>query len=305
MKLTFYTADAFTSIPFHGAPIAVFPEAGGLNDTRMQLLAREMNLPGTVFVLPPTDAGHFRRLRIFTPAAEIDFGSHAVIAAAHVLAATGALPLQGRHTPFVLRLNGGPVQVFITGARDKPVFVQFSQRTRSQLDRFVPSYQELAEILSLAELELEKLKYSPLMVSCGYPYLIVPLRFYDSVRKARFNHDAWGQSSAPATFVQEILLFTTHNPETSSNFHGRLVGPRIGLHDDPPIGSAMPAFAHYLCAQPHVKTGTHAFTIDRGLAATRQSFLSVEMDNKGGEELTIRVGGLAVMVCEGQMTIPD
>ncbi len=305
MKLKFYTADAFTSRPFHGAQIAVFPEAGGLDDARMQSLAREMNLPGSVFVLPAADASYFRRLRIFTPQAEIDFGSHAIIAAAHVLAATGALPLQGKHTPFVLRLNGGPVQVFITSEQDKPVFVQFTQRTRSQLDRFVPSYQELSEILSLAEVDLEKLKYTPLLVSCGYPYLIVPLRSYDAVRKARFHHNAWGQSSAPATCVQEILLFSTHNPETTSNFHGRLVGPRFGLHDDPPIGSALPAFAHYLCAQPRVKAGTHAFTIDRGQAATRQSFLSVEMDNKQAAELTVRIGGPAVMVCEGQMTFPD
>jgi trans-2,3-dihydro-3-hydroxyanthranilate isomerase len=91
----------------------------------------------------------------------------------------------------------------------------------------------------------------------------------------------------------------------TSDFHARLVGPDIGVNEDPPIASSMPAFAHYLCAQPQVKPGTYTYTVDRGEAATRQSILRVEMDNKKTEELTVRVGGPAVLVSSGRIDLPD
>lgn len=304
MDHSFYTADVFTRKPFHGAQIAVFPAAAGLDKTGMLLLARELNLAGTVFVSPPTHASRTRRIHTFTPDGEIDFGSHAIIATAHVLASIGEIELTHQHTRIVLEQNAGPVQVYITREQGRPVFTQFTLRSCARIDRFVPSYRELAEILSLHTSDLEMRTYMPLIVSCGYPYLIVPLRSYTAVRQARFNFSAWGESSAPSSLVQEILLFSTHTLIEASDFHARLVGPRIGVTEDPPIGSCMPAFAHYFCAQPQFKKGTYTYTLDRGEPTTRQSVLGVEMDHKGTEELTTRVGGPAVMVSEGRIRVP-
>ncbi|HJO00089.1 MAG TPA: PhzF family phenazine biosynthesis protein, partial [Nitrospinaceae bacterium] len=42
MKYTFYQVDVFTSSPLGGNPLAVFPEAEGLDDATMQKIAREM-----------------------------------------------------------------------------------------------------------------------------------------------------------------------------------------------------------------------------------------------------------------------
>lgn len=49
----FVQLDVFTNQPFAGNPLAVFPEAEGLNDEQMMKIAREMNLSETVFVLKP------------------------------------------------------------------------------------------------------------------------------------------------------------------------------------------------------------------------------------------------------------
>jgi trans-2,3-dihydro-3-hydroxyanthranilate isomerase len=46
--------DVFTRTPFAGNPLAVFPEAEGLDDEEMLKIAREMNLSETVFVLNPS-----------------------------------------------------------------------------------------------------------------------------------------------------------------------------------------------------------------------------------------------------------
>ena len=77
--LNFYQADVFTTQPFGGNPVAVFPEADGLKDDELQQIAREMNLSETVFVFPPIDPAAAARLRIFTPTQEIPFAGHPVL----------------------------------------------------------------------------------------------------------------------------------------------------------------------------------------------------------------------------------
>lgn len=55
--------DAFTDRAFTGNPAAVLINASGLSDEQMQLIAREMNLSETAFVLPATDSTHDLELR--------------------------------------------------------------------------------------------------------------------------------------------------------------------------------------------------------------------------------------------------
>ena len=52
MILTYHTLDVFTDRVFGGNPLAVFPDATGLDDDTMLRIARELNLSETVFVLP-------------------------------------------------------------------------------------------------------------------------------------------------------------------------------------------------------------------------------------------------------------
>ena len=305
MNYNYYIADVFTRQIFNGAQIAVFPNADGLSDQQMKLVARELNLTETVFVFHPDSKSTTRKMRIFSPLGEIDFAGHPIIATAYVLGSCGDIKLTEAITPVVFEQNVGPIDVNISANQGKPFFVQFSRKVTSLVDRFAPTDEELASFLSIQQSELDHKKYSPRLVSCGFPYLIVPVWSYEAVRKAKFNYSAWSQSIAPQTAALEILLFAPKTPFVDSDFNARLLGPRIGIHEDPPIGSAMPAFASYLCSFEHIQKGTHAFAVDRGDALSRRSVLNVEMDHKGQEQLPLRVGGEAVMVAEGVMTIPD
>ena len=305
MNYNYYIADVFTRQIFNGAQIAVFPNADGLSDQQMKLVARELNLTETVFVFHPENESTTRKMRIFSPLGEINFAGHPIIATAYVLGSCGDINLTESITQVVFEQNIGPIDVNISANQGKPFFVQFSRKVSSIVDRFAPSNEEIASFLSIQESELDQKKYYPRLLSCGLPYLIVPVWSYETVRNAKFNYSAWSQSIAPQTAAQEILLFAPKTPFVDSDFNARLLGPRIGIHEDPPIGSAMPAFAAYLCSFEHTRKGTHTFAIDRGDALSRRSVLNVEMDHKGLEELALRVGGEAVMVAEGIMTIPD
>lgn len=306
MKYSYYIADVFTTEIFSGAQIAVFPNAEGLSKAQMQLVARELNLSETVFVFNPLKSTATRIMRIFSPLAEINFAGHPVIATAFVLASCGELSLTEKITPFMFNQNAGAIEVNITAdEHGKPSFVQFTRKIKAAIDRFSPTDEELASFLSLPVSALDHKKYSPRLVSCGLQYLIVPVWQYESVRTAKFNDSAWNESSAPQTAAQEILLFSPKTPFADADFNVRLLGSRIGLYQDPPVGNAMPAFAAYLCSFDFMQKGTYTFAVDRGDAHSRRSVLNLEMDHKGEESLTIRVGGAAVMVAEGVMTIPE
>src|SRR5206468_4669902 len=75
----------------------------------------------TVFVLPPESSQHTRRIRIFTPSAELPFAGHPTIGTAHVLAAIGEIALEGETTPIVLEEGVGPVEVSVRARDGRPV----------------------------------------------------------------------------------------------------------------------------------------------------------------------------------------
>ncbi|MDO9239687.1 MAG: PhzF family phenazine biosynthesis protein, partial [Methylicorpusculum sp.] len=287
MKYHYYIADVFTQRIFNGAQIAVFPHADGLNADTMALIARELNLSETVFIFHKLNNAQIRRMRIFSPLAEVNFGGHPIIAAAYVLASCGDIDVSAPVTSLIFEQNAGNVETNISSRDGKPYFVQFTRKVSSIVDRFAPTDDELADFLGLEQAELDHKKYSPRLVSCGYPYLIVPVWQYESVRKARFNYSAWSQSTAPQTAAQEILLFAPKSPFPDADFNLRLFGPRIALTEDPPVGSALPAFCAYLCSFEHTRKGTKTFAVDRGDANSRRSVINLEMDHKGTEFLTV------------------
>jgi len=306
MNYTYYITDVFTKTAFNGAQVAVFPKAEGLTKQQMQLVARELNLSETVF-LSPIDAenNHFQML-IFSPRAEIDSAGHPIIAAAYALASSGQLSLDERFTSLTLQQNTGNIQTSITrNDQGQPSFVQFTHTVSPTVDYYAPSEAELSTFLGIDAAYIDNKKYATRLVSCGRPYLIVPTFYYDTIRAAKFDFTAWSQSIAPQTAAQEILLVSPKTPTQDSDFAVRLVGPNIGVHDDPPIGSAMPALAAYLCSFDRLQKGTYTFAVERGDAELRRSVLNLEMDHKGEDTLTLRVGGEAIDVAEGNMFIPE
>lgn len=84
------TVDAFTSVPFAGNPAAVCLLNEPKDDRWMALVAREMNLSETAFLLK-VETGY--SLRWFTPVVEVDLCGHATLASAHALWEGGHAPV--------------------------------------------------------------------------------------------------------------------------------------------------------------------------------------------------------------------
>ena len=307
MNYNYYTADVFTEQAFNGVPLPVFPDATGLSSEKMQQIAGELSTSSTVF-LSSNDNENTYDIRVFSKDKELPVGTHTVLAASFILGQTAAVKLSEQYTQICLSSSlKGHEQVinsFISKNNDgSPSLVQQTYETHAAVDYYTPTTEELAAMLSLTPADIGFDKYRPLIVSCGVPYLIVPIKSYNAIREAKFNEAAWSNSSAPSSLAQEILLFANNTDDNPADFHARLLGPAIAHNEDPPIGGAIPAFANHICNHPHIQAGTHVFAIQRGANDGRKSMFYVEMDNQQTKDLTLRVGGHAVLMAEGKIRV--
>jgi trans-2,3-dihydro-3-hydroxyanthranilate isomerase len=307
MNYNYYTADVFTETPFHGVPLPVFPNASGLDTETMQQLAGELSTSSTIF-LTSNDKEEGHNIRVFSKEKELPASIHTVLAASFVLAETKTVPLAEQHTLISLKStfkdHEQEVKSYVSKKSDSSAgIIQQTYETHAAIDYYTPTVEELAAMLSLTPSDIGFDNYRPLIVSCGVPYLIVPIKSYNAIREAKFNEAAWSNSSAPSSLAQEILLFANNTDDNPADFHARLLGPAIAHHEDPPIGGAIPAFANHICNHPHIQAGTHVFAIQRGANDARKSMFYVEMDNKQSKDLTIRVGGHAVLMTEAKISV--
>ena len=303
MDYAFHTVDVFTPTPFNGAQITVFPSADGLNARQMQIIAREMNHPETVFILPGKNTVR-AELKVFSPLSERAVGSHSVVAAARALVHSKALPATEQNSTIQFSQDAKIFNVVLSQVEGR-LLTQLSMSVNAQIDRYVPDTKELQAALGLGGHDIETLKAKALFVSCDSSYLIVPLRSLDAVYKARFNLEAWSRSSAGSAPVNEVLVYCRETESLQTDFHLRILGGHIAQDESPPVGAAIPAFVASLCETRGLADGTHALWLERGRKAERQSVLKVEFVKKATAAMVVRVGGDAVLVASGTMRAPE
>src|SRR5690349_18515457 len=92
MRRPLRLVDVFTTEPYHGNPVAVVLDGGGLTTEEMLRYTRWMNLSETTFLLPPEDPSADYRVRIFTPGTELPFAGHPTLGSAHAWLEAGGAP---------------------------------------------------------------------------------------------------------------------------------------------------------------------------------------------------------------------
>jgi trans-2,3-dihydro-3-hydroxyanthranilate isomerase len=298
--MRFVTADVFTDRPFGGNQLAVFPDARGLDDARMLAITREFNFSETTFVFPPEDPSHTRRVRIFTPGGEVPFAGHPTVGTAHVLAALGEIPLTGDETHIVFGLNVGPVPVRIVAERGTPLFCQLSVAKLPEVGPPPPTRATLAAILGLEVSDLLGGAMTPQAVSCGLPFLLVPVKDRKALAKARLRLEAW-ETTLANWWAPEVFVFTRDGCDTGFDVHARMFGPGVAVPEDPATGSACAALGGYLALKDGRADAALRWTVAQGIEMGRPSRIEVEADKAGGAVTAVRVGGRSVIVTRGEL----
>ncbi|MBI4907067.1 MAG: PhzF family phenazine biosynthesis protein [Acidobacteria bacterium] len=277
MHYRYRIVDVFTENKLEGNPLAVFPNANGLDDATMQKLAKELNLSETTFVQPPTREGCVARVRIFTPTREMRFAGHPTIGTGWVLLKEGRAPSSG----FVLDELIGPVPVRVDGDLlwlDTPPIRFGTQFTTSAC----------AGLIGVAEEDL--LPVPPQIVSAGNPNLFIALRSRAAVDQASVELAAL---RALHTGPEPICVFVFAPEPTGA--YSRMFAPEHGIIEDPATGSATGPLAAYMVAN-HLCASTPGTRLisEQGVKMGRRSLLHILINGTG-----IEVGGAVAPVASG------
>jgi trans-2,3-dihydro-3-hydroxyanthranilate isomerase len=303
----YFTADVFTDVPFGGNQLAVFLDATGIPEELLLPIAREFNFSETTFCYPPVHAANTRRVRIFTPGGEVPFAGHPTVGTAHVLVATGAVRTTAAVAELVLEEGVGPVRVSVRLEGGVPTFAQLSVAKLPEIGPPPPSRGVVAEILSLDVNDLVFGANGPQAVSCGLPFLIVPVRDVEAVSRARVRTERW-EATLKAYWAPDIMVFAADpdgDPKTADgHFRARVFVPSMGVPEDPATGSANACLSGYLALRAPERDGLLRWTVDQGVEMGRPSRLEIDAEKRDGAVTAIRVGGSTVMVSEGVMSIP-
>jgi trans-2,3-dihydro-3-hydroxyanthranilate isomerase len=299
MNRRFITLDVFTSERFAGNPLAVVLDAEGLDDARMQTIAKEFNLSETVFVFTPKNPHQRADIRIFTVARELPFAGHPTVGTAVLLA--------------LLDRNGEPGAVAF-GLKEKVGIVPcvaevkdaLSGVARFRLPRLPFSWGEGKEstdcawALGLDPKEIGFARHVPSRHSAGVAYDLVPVASLDALARAYPKGEAFDKAFAdsdhPAAYVY------TRMPDAEGlRFRARMFGPGMGVLEDPATGSAAAAFTGALMQCEPLGDGEHNIVIEQGVEMGRPSEIRLQMTIKNGALVSAEIGGDAVMVTRGEI----
>lgn len=293
----FFQVDVFTETPFAGNPLAVIPEPEDLSEGLMQKIAREMHLSETGFVFPPERPEADFRLRIFTPTHEIPFAGHPVIGTAHVLSTEGYFEFDGGKRVLGFELEIGRIEVTrgrfsgaeecLTMQQPLPKFADYGGDRKQIVELLgLSSTSELAEDLPIK------------VISTGSPFLMIPLRSEESLKRVKVNLSILEKVSVVAG-TTAVAPFVVNYPG-AGEVTTRVFAPFFGVPEDPATGSAAGCFGSYMITVfGPGKSKTREFTINQGAELGRPSRIFVRIELQGKGIVGVEVGGSVVKVAEG------
>jgi len=290
--LTFYLLDVFAEEKYAGNQLAVFRNAGALSTAQMQKIANEIHFSETTFILSEEKRKGGYDVRIFTPANEMPFAGHPTLGTAYVIRHSLANESSGR---IVLNLKVG--QIPVTFEKDRgnqeilwmkqipPVFGRTFDTTKT------------SEMLNLNVNEIDT-KYPIQEVSTGLPFVIVPLKTLNAVRRVRI--DKYKHRELTKEKPAEILVFCPETYNRENDLNVRVFVDLYGIPEDPATGSANGCLAGYLSRYRYFDDDVVYSKVEQGYEIRRPSLLHLRAENREGK-ITVHVGGKVMMVASGKL----
>jgi trans-2,3-dihydro-3-hydroxyanthranilate isomerase len=132
------------------------------------------------------------------------------------------------------------------------------------------------------------------------PFLVVPVKHPGALARCALDLPRWRELLAgyPTQKVYPVARVD------DLRWRVRMFAPGLGVAEDPATGSAAASFAGWLARKlPQPRDGTLAVRLDQGIEMGRPAELHVEFDRRDGLVTAVRVGGAAVMVAEGTLSL--
>jgi trans-2,3-dihydro-3-hydroxyanthranilate isomerase len=284
----FYIVDVFAERKYSGNQLAVFRETTGLSADEMQAIAREMHFSETTFILSdePRNGGY--DVRIFTPESEVPFAGHPTLGTAYVIQQ---------------EIIGQPVEQVTLNLQVGPIPVTFSGQDALWMKQIEPQFGQVLDAGQFAPaLNLSAGDFDPRFpieeVSTGLPFIIVPLKGLDPLRRATVNGERYFRL-VENTWAKPILVFCPGGYDERQDLGVRVFADCFGIPEDPATGSGNGCLAGYLVKHRYFGTDSIEIRAGQGYEINRPSTLYLRAADKG-DSIEISVGGKVVKVAEGK-----
>ena len=289
--MDFYITDVFGQEKYSGNQLATFLHCGNLSDREMQQIAREMNFSETTFVVAdrPRDGGY--DVRIFTPAAEIDFAGHPTLGTAFVIQRY----LIGQTVDqVVLNLRVGPVPVRLPmSSGDAMLWMRQGEPTfGAHLETTT-----LAQVLSLDINDFD-VRWPVEQVSTGLPHIIAPLKSLAALKRARIVRERY-DALVQQKWAKALLVFSPQSYSTTHDLSVRMFADYYGVPEDPATGSGNGCLAAYLVKHRYFETSSIHLRVGQGFEIGRPSILALQATEEEGR-ISVNVGGQVIPIAKGQ-----
>ena len=254
--------DSFTNTPYKGNPAAVCVLDTAKEDNWMQLVAREMNLSETAFVIKQ---GSEYNLRWFTPATEVPLCGHATLATAHVLwtegyASTGqAINFQTKSGLLTAKYQNDWIELDFPANRSQDI----------------PPITKLIDALGA---RIKTFAYN----SLGY---LVEVDSPQTVEKLQPNLNIIKKLP-----VANVIVTSLAGENSPYDFVSRFFAPGLGIDEDPVTGAA------HCCLAPYWRDRLHKDEFLAYQASSRGGEMKVFYS--GGDRVLLQ--GQAVTVLRGE-----
>ena len=296
-RLHYHLLDVFTNERFGGNQLAVFTNGRGLTTETMQRITKELNLSESTFVLPPDDPANDWKVRIFTPARELPMAGHPTVGTSYVLAREQMVNVSEAQPIIRLEEGVGVIPVTFNFVNGSPLLIQMQQ----PLPVFSPEFTDRALAAELLSLTTADLAATPVQeVSTGVPFLLIPIKNMDSIRRIKFRTDLWEQR---LSHYGQFFVFTLETTYPTSMVHSRMFGPSMGIAEDPASGAPSGPLGCYLVKYGQVSGNPAKFISEQGFEMGRPSYIHIEIRQANGAINFVGVGGECVYMGEGSLEI--
>jgi trans-2,3-dihydro-3-hydroxyanthranilate isomerase len=288
--LVYYLVDVFAERKYGGNQLAVVTNAGMLPVEEMQDIANEMHFSETTFVLSNEMRNGGYDVRIFTPSIELPFAGHPTLGTAYVVKRFIAA---ANCSNVVLNLKVGQIPVDLEQKQPGQEILWMRQVQPEFGKTFeVPL---LAKILGLAEVDFDD-RFPIQEVSTGLPFIIVPLKTLDAVKRAKINMALLLKLKVQAG----VLVFTPQTYHKGNDLNVRVFVDLFGTPEDPATGSGNGCLAAYLSDYQYFGSDIVNVRVEQGYEMRRPSLLLLKAEKKKGK-IHIEVGGQVFLVAKGQL----
>ena len=196
----------------------------------------------------------------------------------------------------VLNLMVGQIPVDLIYKDDEPDILWMTQKP-PQFGRTL-SFEEMAASLGLETADLDA-RFPVQEVSTGIPFIMVPIKSLEAIKKARVQRDRFFQMVENSD-AKAALLFCPQTYRDENDLNVRVFVDYYDIPEDPATGSANGCLAGYLIKHDYYGSTSISARVEQGYEIGRPSLLWLKA-RKNEEEIEVRVGGKVFMVAEAEL----